>query len=221
MHPPVLCTQSSAPHTAVCSLLIRQVVLQCSTVVEWSSEKSTPFVTVTLSAHSPSLFLSFPLVMSRPVLVWDTLIQRDFEYRGFACRMKQTVYTGKWNGYVALPSNHAIWTDYASVEALSNDVDVHGGITFCGEGYIGWDTCHADDAPFAPGSPMAQDVLGSGDEDLLSIMFGGDHLRWWTVGMVETETKRLVDQLIQLTLARTPSPTDVTQTEEEEETVAD
>jgi hypothetical protein len=52
MHPPVLCTQSSAPHTAVCSLLIRQVVLQCSTVVEWSSEKSTPFVTVTLSAHA-------------------------------------------------------------------------------------------------------------------------------------------------------------------------
>lgn len=75
---------------------------------------------------------------------------------------------GAVNGYVHIPKGHP-WDglDYDDI-----DVDVHGGLTYARNGWIGFDTLHSGD--YWPGMPWQID---------------GD--RHWTAEQVAAETRQL------------------------------
>lgn len=87
------------------------------------------------------------------------------------------------NGYVQMPTSHP-W------ERLGYDdipVEVHGGLTYMGGRWIGFDTAHAGD------------VWGS-EYDRHGISDRYDDPKWsrrWTVDDVIAETHRLIDQVLE------------------------
>lgn len=85
-------------------------------------------------------------------------------------------FLGSVNGYVMLPPGHP-WLD----EAISDkEVDIHGGLTYHEDGWIGFDTSHAGD--YWEGSSW-------------SVPLGLAERTTWTLELVVRETKRLADQV--------------------------
>ena len=111
---------------------------------------------------------------------WPTSeLARAWKHRGIACRVYVADYFNNGykrpNGYVELPAGHP--ARHLNLQGDDCEVfDVHGGITYGGDGrrVIGWDTAHSGDNwegdPNKPG-------------------------RIWTVDDVEDETTRLADQV--------------------------
>ena len=109
-------------------------------------------------------------------------LAREWTHRGLTCRVYVYDYSKNGykrpNGYTELPEDHPArhlnlqWDDCGVF-------DVHGGITYGGDGarVIGWDTAHSGDNwtgdPYKPG-------------------------RLWTVDDVEDETTLLADQVADL-----------------------
>lgn len=85
-------------------------------------------------------------------------------------------FLGSMNGYVLLPPEHP-WLDEAIAE---KEVDIHGGITYHEDGWIGFDTSHAGDY---------------WEESSWSIPRLGERILW-TPELVVKETKRLADQVV-------------------------
>ena len=111
---------------------------------------------------------------------WPTSeLAREWTHRGIACRVYSLARSDgsfRHNGYVELPAGHPA----RHLDLQFDDCgvfDVHGGITYGGEGsrVIGWDTAHAGD---------------------MSWFFPRG--RVWTVDDVEHETTRLADQVADL-----------------------
>ena len=111
-----------------------------------------------------------------------TTMAREWTHRGIACRVYvvDPFNNGvkRPNGYVELPEAHP--ARHLNLQFDDCEVfDVHGGITYGGDGarVIGWDTAHSGDNwegdPNKPG-------------------------RLWTVDDVEDETTRLADQVADL-----------------------
>lgn len=75
---------------------------------------------------------------------------------------------GAVNGYVRIPEDHP-WHGLGYDDI---DVEVHGGLTYANEGWVGFDTLHAGD--YWPGSPYRLE---------------GD--RHWTAEQVAEETRAL------------------------------
>ena len=75
------------------------------------------------------------------------------EPSGYKCRITRNKTTGTLCGYVGIPKEHRFWgksyhRDDEEIDAISTDV--HGGLTYSGEGddgwwYFGFDTAHHDD----------------------------------------------------------------------------
>ena len=105
----------------------------------------------------------------------------EWKHRGITCRV-YSLHQGdghlEHNGYLELPEDHPArhlnlqWDDCGVF-------DVHGGITYGGDGarVIGWDTAHS-------GDNWAGDPAKPG--------------RLWTVDDAENETTRLADQVADL-----------------------
>ena len=113
---------------------------------------------------------------------WPTSeLARDWTHRGLTCRVYSLARGDgffRHNGYVELPAGHP--ARHLNLQWDDCEVfDVHGGITYGGDGsrVIGWDTAHHGDNwtgdPTEPG-------------------------RIWTVDDVKEETTRLADQVADL-----------------------
>ena len=114
---------------------------------------------------------------------WPTTeLAREWTHRGITCRVYVADYFNNGykrpNGYVELPEDHP--ARHLNLQWDDCEVfDVHGGITYGGDGgrVIGWDTAHSDDNwegdPSKPG-------------------------RIWTVNDAAEETTRLADQVADL-----------------------
>jgi hypothetical protein len=94
------------------------------------------------------------------------------EPSGYKCRILRSETTGTLCGYVGIPKEHRFWgksyhRDDEEIDAISTDV--HGGLTYSGEGddgwwYFGFDTAHAED--FTPATVELLIGLGRGVDDL-------------------------------------------------------
>ena len=113
---------------------------------------------------------------------WPTSkLAREWTHRGITCRVYVAHYSNGYkrpNGYVELPADHP--ARHLNLQWDDCEVfDVHGGITYGGDGtrVIGWDTAHCGDNwegdPNKPG-------------------------RIWTVNDAAEETTRLADQVADL-----------------------
>ena len=108
-------------------------------------------------------------------------LAREWTHRGITCRVYSLARSDgsfRHNGYVELPAGHPA----RHLDLQFDDCgvfDVHGGITYGGDGsrVIGWDAAHIGDNwegdPTKPG-------------------------RLWTVDDAEEETTRLADQVADL-----------------------
>lgn len=92
---------------------------------------------------------------------------------GIAWAIVEAPLYGAMNGYVQIPKSHP-WhgLDYDDI-----DVEVHGGLTFSRDGWIGFDTLHSGD--IWPGTPRY------GDEGRFPSS------RWWTAEQVAKEARAL------------------------------
>lgn len=105
---------------------------------------------------------------------------RYFTHRGINCMTQLGTFT--INGYIELPENHP-WLDEEDLQ-FSDDVDVHGGITYQNGQVIGFDTNHVGDGHH-PDAERACQMPG---------ITSGPGVHIWTWEEVETETRRLADQ---------------------------
>ena len=101
-----------------------------------------------------------------------------FTHRNWHCMVRKIPF-GNWNGYVLIPHGHWINDAFRSYDALSREVEVHGGITYWGRDGVGFDTMHDGDEMVMPDGFV---IPG----------------RKWTRDDVEKETRTLADQLIDL-----------------------
>lgn len=95
-----------------------------------------------------------------------------------------------WNGYIRLPANHP----WRILEDWRIPTDVHGGITYGPDwdGWVGFDTCHADDSTLMlDGTDMDADLRTFCD--LMGIPAPESPHRW-TCEEVVAETRRLAHQ---------------------------
>ena len=113
---------------------------------------------------------------------WPTSeLAREWTHRGIACRAYVFPRSSGYkrpNGYVELPEDHP--ARHLNLQGDDCAVfDVHGGITYGGDGarVIGWDTAHSGDNwegdPYKPG-------------------------RLWTIDDVKDETTHLANQVADL-----------------------
>ena len=96
------------------------------------------------------------------------------------CVVRAPLY-GAVNGYARIPEDHP-WHDmgYEEIYDLEPDLEVHGGLTFARDGWIGFDTLHGFDLwPDMPGR-------------LHQLAAGG---RQWDQEQVEEEARRLARQV--------------------------
>lgn len=108
---------------------------------------------------------------------------RHFTHRGINCMTQMGPFT--INGYIELPENHP-WLDEGDLQ-LFDGVDVHGGVTYHEGRVIGFDTNHLGDGHH-PSAEHACLTIES-----LNILGCISHI--WTWEEVETETRRLADQV--------------------------
>ena len=106
-------------------------------------------------------------------------LAREWKHRGLTCRVYVTDYSNGYkrpNGYVELPEDHP--ARHLNLQWDDCEVfDVHGGITYGGDGrrVIGWDTGH--DGDMSRACPRG---------------------RVWTIADAAEETTRLADQVADL-----------------------
>jgi hypothetical protein len=85
------------------------------------------------------------------------------------------------NGYAKLPDGHQ-WIGLHHSDTYFDKVDVHGGVTFAEQGWIGFDTMHSWDH-------WEGSTVGFNEGTDLSF------LKYWTQEMVVEEAKRLARQV--------------------------
>lgn len=99
------------------------------------------------------------------------------------------------NGYARIPAGHP-WAgqDFDEIER-TNDVVVHGGLTFAGEGWIGFDTAHYQD--YWP----TEELERVGGQRTAYEFLGADrsHVRDWTLEQIVDEAKALARQVAEAT----------------------
>lgn len=110
---------------------------------------------------------------------------RYFTHQGINCMTQMGPYT--INGYIELPEGHP-WMDGGDLQ-LFDGIDVHGGITYHTGRIIGFDTNHFRDAHH-PDAEHAYQTAGVSIEGMPWL-----NLHCWTWEEVETETRRLADQV--------------------------
>jgi hypothetical protein len=89
------------------------------------------------------------------------------------------------NGYVQIPLNHP----WHGLHYDDIDVEVHGGLTFNADGWIGFDTAHAFD--YWPEKELRR-LGGTWRHSLGRFASASDENRW-TVKRLIAETKRLAE----------------------------
>ena len=107
---------------------------------------------------------------------------RRFTHRGINCMTQMGPFS--INGYVELPENHP-WLDFPDTLEVHPGIEVHGGITYHEGRVIGFDTNHLGDGHH-PGAEHALQMPG---------ITCGPGVHIWTWEEVETETRRLADQV--------------------------
>jgi hypothetical protein len=131
----------------------------------------------------------------------------EFKHAGFACLLHRNARFGTWCGYVGVPPSHpAHGKGYDDI-----DVDVHGGLTYADHCQAEGPICHTPE----PGQPdhlywFGFDCGHAGDlapyrEALLGLKpFPGGRYRdvYRDQAYVETETKRLAEQLAAMAEAK-------------------
>lgn len=123
----------------------------------------------------------------------DVYIEKKFVSNGFNCFILFVM--GHRCGYVEIPKDHVFyWKGDNDREIF--DLDVHGGVTFwgnyreLGEGhFLGFDCNHSCDS----NDLSTMHVLGM--EFPKSVMFFHNGGTVWTAEMVETELRKLAEQL--------------------------
>ena len=65
----------------------------------------------------------------------------EFEALGFKCKVMRNTSLGHLCGYIAIGADHP-WHGKCCSEI---DADVHGGLTYCKDGEVGFDCAHAGD----------------------------------------------------------------------------
>jgi hypothetical protein len=110
----------------------------------------------------------------------------DFSWRGYKCMCMRNQNSQTWLGYVMLPHGHAFNDSGMYKKFVTEELDVHGGVTFYDRvpkmdaTIIGFDCNHFDD--YAPAS---------------SIIPMGEHTpKYRTLSFVRKELRNLVDQII-------------------------
>lgn len=82
---------------------------------------------------------------------------------GLACEALRVLPMGHWCGYVYLPADH-MWLSGMSSDQADEELRVvpleppHGGLTFAGEGKIGFDCAHYQD--YVPGISLVSQRSG-------------------------------------------------------------
>ena len=109
---------------------------------------------------------------------------RYFTHQGINCMTQLGTFT--INGYIELPDNHP-WLDEEDLQ-FSDDVDVHGGITYQNGQVIGFDTNHAGDGHH----PDAE--LSDPDQIFPFRSYFGGTVHVWDWNEVEGETRYLAEQ---------------------------
>lgn len=109
---------------------------------------------------------------------------RYFTHRGINCMTQLGPFT--INGYIELPENHP-WLDKGDLQN-SDDVNVHGGISYHEGRVIGFDTNQFSDGHH----PDAEWTNQAGENLILEVYGEIPHI--WTWEEVEDETRRLADQ---------------------------
>jgi hypothetical protein len=131
-------------------------------------------------------------------------VESEFKHAGLQCAVVQNTEAGFRCGYVRVPPTHPMFEK--GYDDL--DVDVHGGLTFAelepctehedGQGYwFGFDCCHAGDEMYDP-SMRPVDCTTEEAKRLLQIHSHYPRRSWehyWTQEEIESETKRLAEQL--------------------------
>lgn len=91
------------------------------------------------------------------------------------------------NGYVQVPDNHPFYgLDYEDI-----DVNIHGGLTYAEEGWIGFDTAHAFDI----WTDEELSKYGGINTHEPFIEDKNPHVVIWTFDALEEETKKLARQV--------------------------
>lgn len=110
----------------------------------------------------------------------------DFSWRGYKCLCMRNMNSQTWLGYVLLPHGHPLNETRQFKKFVTEDLDVHGGVTFYDRVpkmdavLIGFDCNHYDD--YVPAS---------------SIIPMGEHTpKYRTLSYVRIELRNLVDQII-------------------------
>lgn len=121
----------------------------------------------------------------------------EFEYLGFKCLILRNPELKTLNGYIGLPKSHPYYgKDYNDI-----DVEVHGGLTFSGQGgrwdkhywWIGFDCAHAGD--LMPGADIPGRITNRWDLSYRNIEYVKNELKHLAEqltdeGMLERELKR-------------------------------
>lgn len=121
---------------------------------------------------------------------WSDNAIKSWTHAGIDCCVKEAPCYGAINGYVRLPKDLADVSHYDDPRLA--EIEVNGGLTYCKDGWIGFDTLHLHD--WWPG--MAERTFGDGPtaQDFQ-----------WTQELVEGETNSLARQIRELTMPN-PSP---------------
>ena len=98
------------------------------------------------------------------------------EHAGYVCELKRHPTMGNWCGYVYVGDKHPLFK-HLSQDDTYDFLDVHGGVTYMGEGKFGFDCGHAGD--FSPNLSFGT----SGAEEYRTVEYATD------------EVKRLAQQL--------------------------
>jgi hypothetical protein len=116
----------------------------------------------------------------------------DFSWRGYKCLCKRNQHSQTWLGYVLLPHGHAFNDSGMYKKYVTEELDVHGGVTFYDRVpkmdamLIGFDCNHFDD--YAPGASLQQIITDGLDDTGVP--------KYRTLSYVRKELRNLVDQII-------------------------
>jgi hypothetical protein len=120
----------------------------------------------------------------------------DFSWRGYKCMCMRNQHSQTWLGYVLLPHGHAFNDSVMYKKYVTEELDVHGGVTFYDRvpkmdaTLIGFDCNHFND--YAPGVlPMV--ITGKTTRNDLDDV---EAPKYRTLSYVRIELRNLVDQII-------------------------
>ena len=117
----------------------------------------------------------------------------DFSWRGYKCLCKRNQHSQTWLGYVLLPHGHAFNDSGMYKKYVTEELDVHGGVTFYDRvpkmdaTLIGFDCNHYND--YAPASTLPTPTFMDSLNDV-------EAPKYRTLSYVRIELRNLVDQII-------------------------